>query len=65
MNSQRMKVSGQFGKLPEILTSVDFHLKRFTDSFLMGADRTFWTRGDEVLGCEVPSPMLLYSKNKY
>lgn len=30
----------------------------------MGADRTFWTRGEEVLGCEVPSPMLLYSKKK-
>lgn len=41
MNSLRMKVNGQFGKLPEILTSVDFHLKRFIDSFLMGADRTF------------------------
>ena len=36
MNSQGMKVSGQFRKLSEILTLVNFHLKGLADSFFNG-----------------------------
>jgi len=57
MNSQGMKVDGQFGKLPEILTLVDFNLRRFIDSFLMGADEAFWTGQ-----CGTPSQCFLTVK---
>lgn len=55
MNLHGIKVNGQFRKLPEILTSVDFNLKGFIDFFLMGAEGAFWTGEEDSLGCGTPS----------